>query len=49
LADNEQHYLRHLLATTQLGRRELAQRLGISERALYRKLASLPSDAAEPS
>jgi two-component system response regulator HydG len=41
LAEAEQRYLRRLLATTDLDRRQLAEKLGISERALYRKLANL--------
>ncbi len=39
----EQRYLRKVLATTHVGRRELAAQLGISERALYRKIAALES------
>ena len=41
---HERRYLRKVLATTKVGRRELAQRLGISERALYRKIAALDAD-----
>jgi transcriptional regulator with PAS, ATPase and Fis domain len=43
LADIEQDYLRHAIATFDGDRKTLAARLGLSERALYRKLAALKS------
>lgn len=44
LEDAERHYLRHVLSIHRGERKELAAELGISERALYRKLASLRND-----
>ncbi|MDH3507619.1 MAG: hypothetical protein OEQ25_10825 [Gammaproteobacteria bacterium] len=41
LDEAERRYLRRVLATTRLDRKPLAVKLGISERALYRKLAEL--------
>ena len=41
LADVEDAYLRRALATHRGDRRSLADALGISERALYRRLARL--------
>jgi transcriptional regulator with PAS, ATPase and Fis domain len=41
LAEAERRYLRRAVASHQGDRRSLAQRLGISERALYRKLKAL--------
>jgi len=41
LEEAERRYIRRVLATHHGDRRELADRLGISERALYRKLADL--------
>jgi transcriptional regulator with PAS, ATPase and Fis domain len=44
LAEVERDYLRRALATHRGDRRSLARALGISERALYRKLAELRAD-----
>ena len=43
LAEVEENYLRRALALHEGDRRSLARALGISERALYRKLAGLKS------
>lgn len=43
LVEMEQQYLRWVSAHFQGDRRELAERLGVSERTLYRKLRDLPS------
>jgi len=47
LADIEQDYLLHALATYDGDRKSLAARLGLSERALYRKLAALKTPNTE--
>ena len=44
LGEAETRYLRHVLSIHRGERKELAAKLGISERALYRKLASLRND-----
>ena len=44
LEEAERRYLSHALAVHHGERKELAARLGISERALYRKLAALRGD-----
>ncbi len=44
LADAETAYLRHALTIHQGDRKGLAEALGISERALYRKLSALQAD-----
>ena len=44
LVDVEENYLRRALATHRGDRKSLADALGISERALYRKLARLEND-----
>ncbi len=41
LAEAEQRYLQQVVRLSQIERKELARKLGISERALYRKLAKL--------
>jgi len=43
LKEAEERYLRHALSTYQGDRKQLAVELGVSERALYRKLAALRS------
>lgn len=44
LKEAEQRYLRYALSTHEGERKELAVKLGLSERALYRKLAALRSN-----
>ena len=41
LKEAEERYLRHVLSVYQGDRKQLATKLGVSERALYRKLAAL--------